>query len=400
MDLESGRPFWPIKNGNLSRYAPLSQDLDCEVAIVGAGITGALVAYYLTQEGVRTIIVDRREVGTGSTSATTGLLQYEVDTPLFELIGMVGEKKAVRSYHLCLEAIYGIEQLVHEVGDRCDFERKQSLYLASCSDDVESLQTEYSVRARNGIRLELLAREAIRESFQLDYPAALLSVDAGQIDAYRLTHTLLRAAHNSGLRVYDQTEVTAHRSGKDGAELITKQKNRIKARRIVFANGYEIPAGLRKDIVQLKSTYALVSAPCERLAEKLRRCLFWETARPYFYMRTTEDGRILIGGEDDDFDNAKRRDARVAKKSKKLVKRFRAMFPEVDLNLDYSWAGTFGETKDGLAYIGKTEKCPHGYFALGYGGNGITYSLIAAQIIRDLYTGRPNPNAEIFCFDR
>ena len=183
---------------------------------------------------------------------TTGMIQYEVDTPLFELIGKVGEKKAVRSYQLCLEAIYGIEQLVHELGDACDFERKQSLYLASCSRDVEILQKEYSVRTRNGIRLELLGKEAVRESFQLDYPAALLSFDAGQIDAYRLTHLLLRAACN-WLQVYDQTEITDHRSGKHGDELITKQRNRIRARRMVFANGYEIPAGLRKDIVQLKT---------------------------------------------------------------------------------------------------------------------------------------------------
>jgi glycine/D-amino acid oxidase-like deaminating enzyme len=400
MDLKSGQPFWPIKNGPLGHYFPLDQDADCEVAIVGAGVTGALVAYYLTKEGIHTIIVDRREVGTGSTSATTGLLQYEVDTPLFELMGKVGEKKAVRSYHLCLEAIYSIEQLVHELGDACDFERKESLYLASCRGDVETLQREYGVRTRNGIRLELLGREALREWFQLDYPAALLSSDGGQIDAYRLTHTLLRAASQLGLQVYDQTEITNHRAGKNGAELVTKQRKRIRARKIVFANGYEIPAGLRKDIVQLKSTYALASSPCERLPAKLTQCLIWETARPYFYMRTTQDGRVLIGGEDDDFDNPKRRDARVPRKSKKLVKRFETMFPEIDLAIDYSWAGTFGETKDGLAYIGETEKCPHSYFALGYGGNGITYSLIAAQIIRELYTGRPNPNAEVFGFDR
>ena len=169
---------------------------------------------------------------------------------------------------------------------------------------------------------------------------------------------------------------------------------------MVFANGYEIPAGLRKDIVQLKSTYDLVSTPCERLPEKLMNTLTWETARPYFYLRTTKDGRVLIGGEDDNFDSPRRRDARVGKKSKKLVKRFAAMFPEVKLNVAHNWAGTFGETKDGLAYIGETRKRPNCYFALGYGGNGITYSLIAAHIIRDLSTGRPNPNAAIFAFDR
>ena len=61
MDLKSGHPFWPIKNGLLGHYFPLKQDVNCEVAILGAGITGALVAYYLTREGIPTIIVDRRE---------------------------------------------------------------------------------------------------------------------------------------------------------------------------------------------------------------------------------------------------------------------------------------------------------------------------------------------------
>jgi glycine/D-amino acid oxidase-like deaminating enzyme len=234
----------------------------------------------------------------------------------------------------------------------------------------------------------------------LDYPAALLSFDAGQIDAYRLTYTLLRVATQRGLQVYDQTEITDYRSSKKEVELITKRRNRIRARKIVFANGYEIPAELRKDITQLKSTYALVSAPCDRLPAQITQSLIWETARPYFYMRTTEDGRILIGGEDDDFHDAKRRDARIARKSQKLVKRFRTMFPEVNLKVAHKWAGTFGETKDGLAYIGETQKCPNSYFALGYGGNGITYSLIAAQIIRDLYLGRATPDAAIFGFDR
>jgi glycine/D-amino acid oxidase-like deaminating enzyme len=70
------------------------------------------------------------------------------------------------------------------------------------------------------------------------------------------------------------------------------------------------------------------------------------------------------------------------------------------LDVAYSWAGTFGETKDGLAYIGENARFANAYFALGYGGNGITYSLIAAEIIRDLYIGRRNPDAEIFTFHR
>jgi glycine/D-amino acid oxidase-like deaminating enzyme len=198
MDLTSGRPFWPIEDGVLHHYSALDREVCCDVAIVGAGITGALVAYYLAREGIPVVILDRREVGTGSTSATTGLLQYEVDTPLFKLAGVVGEKKVVRSYNLSIEAIYKIERLLKELGGNCGFERKQSLYLASRDEHIEDLKKEYSARQSTGIRVDFLWPEAIQARFGLASPAALLSYDAAQVDAYRLTHALLRSALSFG----------------------------------------------------------------------------------------------------------------------------------------------------------------------------------------------------------
>ncbi|MEI9863366.1 MAG: FAD-binding oxidoreductase [Limisphaerales bacterium] len=128
--------------------------------------------------------------------------------------------------------------------------------------------------------------------------------------------------------------------------------------------------------------------------------MIWETGSPYLYLRTTTENRIIVGGEDEDFVNPKKRDAMIAGKTQTLVRKFKTLFPEIKLEVAYSWAGTFGETKDGLAYIGKNRNLPHAYFALGYGGNGITYSLIAAEIIRDDFLGRRNPDAGIFSFGR
>lgn len=70
-----------MKNGLMATYPTLKQDLVCGVAVIGGGITGALVAYHLIQAGVDTVLVDKRDIGHGSTSASTSLLQYEVDTP-------------------------------------------------------------------------------------------------------------------------------------------------------------------------------------------------------------------------------------------------------------------------------------------------------------------------------
>ncbi len=131
MDLRSGHPYWLLKNGLLADYPSLKHDEACDVAVIGAGITGALTAYHLAREGVTTVLVDERDVGTGSTAASTALLQHATDTELIDLVAQVGEAGAVRSYRLGLEAISKLEELIQRLGLDCGFERKKSLYLAS-----------------------------------------------------------------------------------------------------------------------------------------------------------------------------------------------------------------------------------------------------------------------------
>ena len=109
---------------------------------------------------------------------------------------------------------------------------------------------------------------------------------------------------------------------------------------------------------------------------------------------------VIGGGEDEDFVNPRQRDALISQKTRTLVKKFARLFPDTPLEVAYAWAGTFATTKDGLAYIGTHPRFPHASFAFGYGGNGITFSLIAAEIIRDQFLGRKNHDARIFRFGR
>jgi glycine/D-amino acid oxidase-like deaminating enzyme len=401
VDLKSGYPFWPIKEGLIRSYPSLADDLSCDVVVIGAGITGALVAYHLVEAGADVIVLDRRDVGGGSTSASTALLQYEVDVPLHQLIDQVGREHAVRSYHLCLEAIYKLENLAIALGEDVGFARKRSLYLASVADDLPELEREYAVRREVGIALDWLSQADVEARFSFSAPAALLSRDGGQVDPYRMAHALLRAASDQGARVYDRTVVTGFE--RDGERLLvrTDRGHTVTARTIVMAGGFEAQRYLRKRVVQFRSTYALVSEPVEAFPGwGEEQCLIWESARPYVYLRTTPDGRIIIGGEDDPSDDERRRERRLPEKTERLVERARRMFPAIPFEVAYAWGGTFGETKDGLAYIGETRELPGVYFTLGYGGNGMTYSVIAAELIRDAFLGRPNPDAQIFSFDR
>ncbi|MEP7347671.1 MAG: FAD-dependent oxidoreductase [Gemmatimonadaceae bacterium] len=83
----------------------------CDVAIIGAGITGALVADALTERELPVIAIDRRHPGHGSTSASTALLQYEIDTHLVDLIETIGHDRAVDAYRANLDAVLTIERL-------------------------------------------------------------------------------------------------------------------------------------------------------------------------------------------------------------------------------------------------------------------------------------------------
>ncbi len=398
MDLHSDLPFWTVRDGLLRVYPPLQADVRCDAVVLGAGITGALLAHALTEEGVETIVIDRRDVGYGSTSASTALLQYELDTPLHELLSRIDRAGAQRAYRLGVEAIERIGVLS---GKECGFARRPSVLVARRAGDLPSLREEVDARKKAGLRVRFLEREELGDRFGITRAGGLYSSDAAEVNPYRLTHRLLRLAVKRGLRVYDRTEAKSYRHAGRGVVIRTDRGFTITAKRVFFATGYETQEFLPRRIVRFSTTYALVSEPLSDLSWWNRRALIWETGKSYLYTRTTSDGRVLVGGEDDEVQDPSRRDARLERKSARLLQRFARLFPDAPrLETAFAWGGAFGHTRDGLAYIGPHRAFPRGYFALGFGGNGITFSVTASLVLRDLFLGRSNPDAKIFRFER
>jgi glycine/D-amino acid oxidase-like deaminating enzyme len=403
MDLKSGELYWPRLAGERTEhFEPPDRDRQCDVAVIGGGVTGALSAYHLARAGARVVVLDRRAIGGGSTSASTGLLQYEIDTPLYRLIDLVGADHARRAYRRCVTCLDDFRLLVSQLDDDCALTDRPSLYLGCDPGDTDELRRERDERRAIGIDVELLVHDELRRTLGMDRPAALWSRRAMEVDPYRLTMSLMRGATRAGAQVFADTTVKTYDADDGGVTLTTDRGPRVRASRVVFATGYETPEFLDKDICRLRSTYAIVSQPLPQLDGAWpQRCLIWESGDPYFYARTATDNRAMIGGEDVDTADPRNRDALIDQKARTLSEKFQALIPPLGpIEPEFRWAGTFAQTKDGLPYIGTTSQFPRGYFALGYGGNGITFSLIAAQIIRDLFTGRHNADADLFRFDR
>lgn len=401
MDIRTDNPFWLMKNGLLKVYPSLKADISTDYAIIGGGITGALIAWYLTKAGISTAVFDRRHIGMGSTCASTALLQYEIDTPLYKLAEMVGEKNAARSYKLCIAAIDALEAIAKKLKLN-DFERKPSFCYASRKKDVpDQIEKEYEIRRKHDIDVEIWSEKEIAAKFPFAAPAALYSPkDAAQTDAYRLTHALHQDAISAGARVFDKTEIKEVEHKPRGVVLKTQNGCVVKAKKLVVASGYESVNYLPFNIIRLHSTFALVSEPVEEKEVWHQNCLIWETARPYLYMRTTSDNRVIVGGKDEPFQSPGKRDKLLNRKTREIVAAFHRKFPEINLVPDFKWAGTFAETADGLPYIGSIRQFPNTIFALGFGGNGITFSQIAAEIISDQAAGKKNADAPIFSFER
>jgi len=401
MDLVSGCPFWIINNGILGVYPPLRENLECDVAIIGGGISGALIGYRLAESGIDAVMLDKRDIATGSTAASTSLLQYETDWSLSELGERYGMEKAVRIYRLCREAVRTVSRLAHGL-KAGDFTRRDSLYLANKAREIAGLERECELRRRRGFNVSFWTRKRLRAESTLPHHAAIESHDGAELDVFNLTHALVKSAtrRKHALRVFDRTTVTQWRRKGAGFEIVTAEGCRVRARKIVVAAGYESLGFFRNKPAVCHSTYALVTEPLEEVTGWPGTRLIWETARPYVYARTTKDGRAIIGGYDEPFRDPQKRDALMSVKTAALKRRFAQLFPKVRCDVAFSWTGTFAETKDSLPYIGETPGRPGIYFALGYGGNGVIFSTLAAEIIRDAIVGEPNGDAELFKFGR
>ncbi len=208
------------------------------------------------------------------------------------------------------------------------------------------------------------------------------------------------SAGDQGLQVYDHTEIKSFHEDRRAVELMTTEGKKIKARKLVIACGYESGIYIPQKVETIHSTYAVVSEPFESPPLWYRNALIWETARPYLYLRTTRDNRILIGGKDDDFSDARLRNKALPGKARALEAAFSKLFPAIDFKTDFKWAGAFASSRDGLPYIGCLPGRPHTYFALGFGGNGITFSVLAAQIITNMIMGKKRDDEGLFGFDR
>lgn len=409
MNLVSGNTLWNNKTDIPYKYPYISKDINCDVLVIGAGITGAICSYYFSMDGIDTVLVEKNIIGYESTRASTSILQYEIDNNLVGLKGDIGLTDAIKCFKMTQNAVYDIEKMVNNLDDKCDFNLRGCLYYSDKENDVNMLKNEYKLREENGFDVDYLNNKTALEKFPFPIKAGIYSKSgAGEIDPYKFTHQLIKKSVENKLKVFENSEIIELINEKDSVSLITNNHFKIKAKKVIIATGYNGRNYLKNKTAILTRTFTIVTKPVNNLNFWYNRCIIRDTNQSYTYLRTTNDNRIIIGGEDvkiggqqSKIANLTNSDSLSQQKYELLLNKLKKLFPEVsNTEVEYKFSGYFGETKDGLPYIGECVDYPNCYFCLGYGSNGILYSNIGAKLLKELYRGNYCNELNLFRLDR
>ena len=398
-DLRTGQSIWSARRRPAIAARSLIRDIACDVVLVGAGVSGALIAETLSEAGLNIVIVDRRGPAEGSTAASTAMLQYELDTPLTSMAERIGREKAERIWRRSRQSVDALRERTERLGLAVDGATRASIYLDGNVLDAEGLAHEADARRRAGFEVELLKPAAVLDRYGIKGRHALLGFGNYSADPRRLTAGYLNVALTRGARLYSPVDICDIAPTGEGVALVSARGPSIRARHVVMATGYEMMKGIPRKGNKIISSWSIATRPQPR-AIWPTAAMIWEAADPYLYIRTTPRGEIICGGEDEEISDPALRDAKLSDKAATLSRKLASLLPGVDATPAYSWAGSFGDSPVGTPTIGRIPGMPNCYAAMGYGGNGITFSMMAAQMLRGLICGYGDPDADLVSFHR
>ena len=372
--------------------------------MVGGGFSGALIALSLAEAGASVALLESARIGRGSTAASTALLLQEPDMNLEDLAERYGVPASRRIWQASSDAARDLVHTISRLGIECGLVERPSVYYAARLEKAESLKRELSSRRAAGFRGQWLSPGRVRELTGMTAAGAILTQGNAQFDPYRACLGLVRAAAAAGVQVHEHSPVSRIRPAKDGVRMHTP-RGAVDAGTVVVATGYATPqfrplAGR----FEMRHTYVLATKPLtagQRREVGLAPVLLWDTERPYHYARWTRDHRLLLGGSDRHARPGARRSALFTTATAELREYFEKIYPALaGVAIDHAWEGLFAMTPDSLPYIGPHRRYPRHLFALGYGGNGMTFAALAARMLREQWQGLKKPDHQLFAFER
>jgi len=403
--LRVGKSYWLDRyTATPRRFPALHGRHQCDVVVIGGGITGCLAAARLASARVRVTLVDAKQIGRGSTAASTALVMQEPDVDFRDLIARHGFARARRVWLQSRRSLRALTALLRRNRVHASLETVPSVYWTADREVASDLRHEITRRRRAGIPAEWLSAEALERISGIAGAAGILTRGNAQLDPYRACLGIAALASAAGARLFERSPVTRITGERTGVRVALEHAE-VRADWAVIATGYATPAF--KPLAgrfRMTTTYVITTArlsASERREIGLGRVMLWDTDEPYHYARWTPDGRLMIGGEDEPRKHVRNRSAALERHARSLTSHLASLYPALaHVEPEYAWDGLFATTPDGLPYIGPHRHYPRQLFALGYGGNGITFGHLASEIVGRYVLGKNTAEDDFFGFGR
>ncbi len=368
---------------------PLVEDLEAEVAIVGAGYTGLSAALHLAERTIATVVLEAHEPGWGASGRNGGQVIPGLKEDPEVVERLLGPGFGRRAVDLSARAPDLVFELVARYGIDCDAQRAGWIQPAPDEAGVRLLQARVRQWERRGAPVEWLDRPAVSAALGSElYRGGLRDRRGGTLQPLAYARGLARAAMALGARIHGRSP--ARRLEREGAGWrVHTPRGSVRARTVlVCTNGYTdgLVPGLARTVVPVVSVQ-VASAP---LSDNLRRAILpggeaaSDTRRLLVYFRLDRDGRFLIGGRGAYGD-------RGIRAAQARLRRFaQRLFPQLpdDLPFPFAWGGLVALTEHHLPHL--VEPAPGLVAASGYNGRGIAMATAMGKVLADKASGVPD----------
>jgi glycine/D-amino acid oxidase-like deaminating enzyme/nitrite reductase/ring-hydroxylating ferredoxin subunit len=389
-------PLW-MDTAKLPVFTSLRKNLKVDVCIVGGGMAGLTTAYLLQQEGKTVCLLESFEVVSGqscrTTAQVTSVLDYSYQD-LERMHGLEGARLAATSHR---SAIDQWRKIITKERFDCELE-KVDAYVVD-TDERKGLKSgsmmdeELNAAHRAGLMGVYRVNEVPIEAFK-GIPS-LCFPDQAQFHPMKLMGALAQNIFRNGGKIYTHTHVSEIKGG-ENAKVITKDGFMVKCDAIVVTTNS--PVNDRVTMHTKQYPYRTYVVGMRIPKDSVPKGLYFDTLDPYHYIRTETDHSsplfdvLIVGGEDH-----KTGQEDLPEGNYRVLEQWvRERFPQAGETL-YKWSGQVIEPVDGLAFIGKNPMdADNVYIATGHSGTGMTYSMIAGQLLTDLIVGRENPYAKLY----
>ena len=383
------RSYWE-KSAKTPEFPALQKNLEVDVVVIGAGLTGITTAYLLKKAGAKVALVEQYRCVHGDTNNTTAQLTYVTDLSFRDLVDYHGKENARLTWEAGRTALQQIATIVEEEKIDCDFRRvpgyKQGRLFDPKPSDYDKLKKEAELIRSTGFEAKFLEEVPYFKRPGIEFPNQALFHPKKYLAA------LLKTIPGEGCYVFENSKVTEF---EEKPLQVLIEENRIKTKLIVIATHVPLQGKvgtLAATLFQTKLTsYSSYVLGAKIAPGLLRYSTYWDISEPYYYLRIDpfEGGDYAIfGGRD----HKTGQEDDTEKCFQRLTEDFLSFFPEAVI--DSYWSGQVVETFDGLPFIG--EISPGQFIATGFTGNGMTFGTIAALMARDLFLEKENSWQKLF----